>query len=66
MKCPACHKPSTVIETRQKKQGVVRRRECINMHRFTSIEIELRRPEKKTDKALPKAYLKKQQQRKEK
>ena len=34
MKCPQCSAPSRVLETR----GDRRRRECFNLHRFTTVE----------------------------
>ncbi len=38
MKCPTCGKGSDVIDSRQTLAGVRRRRECLNEHRFTTIE----------------------------
>ena len=35
MKCPICNSWSFVLSTRK---GVIRRRECANEHRFTTIE----------------------------
>lgn len=40
MKCPTCNKWSIVLETRPIKGGVKRRRECANLHRFTTHEME--------------------------
>lgn len=40
MKCPVCGVWSNVLETRPIKDGVKRRRECANMHRFTTHEME--------------------------
>lgn len=41
MKCPTCNTWSDVLETRPTKDGVKRRRECANLHRFTTYEMEL-------------------------
>jgi transcriptional regulator NrdR family protein len=50
MKCPNCKVWSFVLSTRK---GVIRRRECANGHRFTTIET-LKTPDKlvKVDKPL--------------
>lgn len=37
MKCPICNADSRVVETRD--SGTRRRRECFNLHRFTTIEV---------------------------
>ena len=40
MKCPVCKTYTEVLETRQRADGVTRRRyECANTHRFTSLEL---------------------------
>lgn len=40
MKCPVCKTYTEVLETRQRGDGVTRRRyECANTHRFTSLEV---------------------------
>lgn len=38
MNCPTCGKGSNVIDSRAVPNGVRRRRECLNEHRFTTIE----------------------------
>jgi transcriptional regulator NrdR family protein len=39
MKCPTCKTWTSVLETREKPDGTVRRRyECANLHRFTTTE----------------------------
>lgn len=39
MKCPYCSTPDTrVIDTRETAEGIRRRRECVNGHRFTTHE----------------------------
>lgn len=43
MKCPFCKTWTTVLETRTRSDGVMRRRYvCANMHRFTTHEIVVR------------------------
>lgn len=39
MKCPTCGAWSLVIDTRTKKEGMRRRRECAEGHRFASLEV---------------------------
>jgi transcriptional regulator NrdR family protein len=40
MKCPECKKWASVLETRTRKDGVVRRRYvCANLHKFTTLEV---------------------------
>ena len=40
MKCPECGAWSTVLSTRESPDhGFVRRRECANLHRFTTQEM---------------------------
>lgn len=41
MKCPTCNAWTNVPETRPIKLCVKRRRECANLHRFTTYETEL-------------------------
>jgi transcriptional regulator NrdR family protein len=44
MKCPVCKVWSFVLSTRK---GVIRRRECANGHRFTTIEtLKVDKPQK--------------------
>ncbi|MET1084828.1 MAG: hypothetical protein ABWY12_17555 [Burkholderiales bacterium] len=38
MNCPTCNKGSEVIDSRLIANGVRRRRQCLNDHRFTTIE----------------------------
>lgn len=38
MRCPTCGAVSLVKETRSSPDGVRRRRECFNLHLFTTIE----------------------------
>jgi len=38
MNCPTCNKGSEVIDSRLIPNGVRRRRQCLNGHRFTTIE----------------------------
>lgn len=40
MKCPKCNAWTNVLESRPLKEGVKRRRECANLHRFTTYEGE--------------------------
>lgn len=40
MKCPTCNAWTNVLESRPIKDGVKRRRECANLHRFTTYETE--------------------------
>lgn len=40
MKCPTCNAWTNVLESRPIKLGVKRRRECANLHRFTTYETE--------------------------
>lgn len=43
MKCPFCKAWATVLETRTRSDGVMRRRYvCANIHRFTTHEIVVR------------------------
>lgn len=39
MNCPRCGAPSTVLSTRTHAASVTRRRECFNLHRFTTHEV---------------------------
>lgn len=39
MKCPICNKWTNILETRTTKNGHTRRRECANLHRFTTKEV---------------------------
>lgn len=45
MKCPTCNAWSNVLETRQIKSGLKRRRECANLHRFVTYETEINHEE---------------------
>jgi len=47
MKCPTCNAWTNVLESHPIKWGVKRRRECANMHRFTTYEMELNHEELK-------------------
>lgn len=48
MRCPECHKPADVLETRKHAEGVRRRYQCFNNHRFTTLEkVVVLRPERK-------------------
>ncbi len=38
MNCPTCNKGTEVIDSRLIPNGVRRRRQCLNDHRFTTIE----------------------------
>lgn len=38
MKCPECNKYTAVLETRANPDGMRRRYECANLHRFTTQE----------------------------
>lgn len=38
MKCPACNAWTDVLETRKRSNGVSRRYECANLHRFTTLD----------------------------
>lgn len=40
MKCPTCNAWTNVLESRPLKGSIKRRRECANMHRFTTYETE--------------------------
>lgn len=51
MKCPTCGAWSLVLDTRTKKEGMRRRRQCANGHRFATVEAVVpygQRPEKPT------------------
>lgn len=39
MNCPRCGAPSSVLHTRVHTASVTRRRECFNLHRFTTYEV---------------------------
>lgn len=39
MNCPDCGKQSDVIDTRPVPGFIRRRRECLNYHRFTTVEM---------------------------
>lgn len=39
MKCPTCNAVTRILETRQTNPGVLRRRECFNLHRFSTVEV---------------------------
>jgi transcriptional regulator NrdR family protein len=39
MNCPRCGAPSSVLHTRVHPASVARRRECFNLHRFTTHEV---------------------------
>ena len=40
LKCPTCNAWTNVLESRPLKGSIKRRRECANMHRFTTYETE--------------------------
>ena len=40
MRCPICKAHTVVLDTRDEK----RRRECFNMHRFTTVETVVKKP----------------------
>jgi transcriptional regulator NrdR family protein len=40
MRCPMCKARSDALETRERKDGAVRRRYlCHNMHKFSTVEV---------------------------
>lgn len=39
MKCPTCQSSSRVVETRETSNGLRRRRECIQGHKFSTLEV---------------------------
>ena len=41
MNCPVCGKGGDVIDSRPTADGQRRRRECLNGHRFTTVELPL-------------------------
>lgn len=47
MKCPLCQAPTDINETRQVDGTVLRRRECYNMHVFSTQEIVVKPPRPK-------------------
>jgi transcriptional regulator NrdR family protein len=50
MTCPECNKYTAVLETRANPDGVRRRYECANLHRFTTQESLV--PQSKTQAQL--------------
>jgi len=38
VRCPECHKPADVLETRDKDHYIRRRYQCFNNHRFSTME----------------------------
>ena len=49
MKCPVCLAWTTVVETRNKPEGFVRRRRCGNDHTFRTVETVVKIIQKKKD-----------------
>jgi transcriptional regulator NrdR family protein len=47
MKCPLCQAPTDIKETRQIDGTVSRRRECYNMHVFSTHEVVIKPPRPK-------------------
>lgn len=48
MKCPKCQAATSVVETRDPK----RRRECVNGHRFSTLELPLAEVQKMRAESL--------------
>ena len=38
MTCPTCNRQTEVVDTRSRKGEVLRRRQCSNRHRFSTLE----------------------------
>lgn len=47
MKCPLCRAPTDIKEKRDVNGKVIRRRECYNMHVFSTEEIVITQPRNK-------------------